>query len=75
MDESIEMFVKEECELNPAAMMDSADLWERYKKWCEAGGDRILSRNRFFAQLRERFSVCLVKAKPSSPPVVGIGLK
>jgi phage/plasmid-associated DNA primase len=75
MNQSIELFVKDECQLSPAAVMNSADLWERYKKWCEDGGDKIFSRDRFFAQLRERFSVCLVKAKPSSPPVVGLGLK
>jgi putative DNA primase/helicase len=45
------IFMEETCELNPDKAVSTVELWEKYKDWCEEGGNRRLSRNKFYDQV------------------------
>jgi P4 family phage/plasmid primase-like protien len=48
------IYVDERCEFGPehdGYKILTTDLWEDYKKWCEEGSNRALSRNRFYEQI------------------------
>ena len=47
-------FLDEHCVLEPHAEVEAKELYARYKKWAEEAGLRLLARNVFGRQLKER---------------------
>ncbi len=49
------IFVKECCEVYPAAACSTLEMWRAYAQWCADGKNRPLGRNKFYDQLRMLF--------------------
>ncbi|MGB2706104.1 MAG: phage/plasmid primase, P4 family [Candidatus Omnitrophota bacterium] len=54
---SLLVFVDEECQLDPNASIAKQDLYDAYKRWCVNNGYRALSRRRFGKELMKQYRV------------------
>jgi len=76
---SISIFVEERCRLGLDEKIGTVKMYDEYKKWCHAGEERALSRNKFHDQIMIKFpavykSVARSKGKQKRC-FKGIGLK
>src|SRR3989304_7747035 len=70
--DTIGAFISECCILTPEVRSKASDLYEVYKKWCEAGGEYALNQRSFGLRLTEKG---LDHVKSSGNYRKGIGIK
>lgn len=70
--DTIGAFLGECCILTPEVRSKASDLYEVYKKWCEAGGEYALNQRSFGLRLTEKG---LERVKSSGNHWKGIGIK
>src|SRR5262249_13178333 len=61
--DTVRAFVAEECHLDPTTWVDRAQLYKRYREWCQDGGRMPLANTTFNQHLVQAFGtrICLRK--------------
>ena len=54
-------FIEDSCVLGPECEVKSKVLYDAYKKWCEANGEKDLSQKKFTSRLLERGDITSIR--------------
>jgi hypothetical protein len=72
--DSLKSFVSEECIIEPEAWVETANLYQAYRTYCDENGQHAMSKARFTQALGERFRSLEPKSKRVPKPTGGTTL-